>query len=99
MNCGHLRADGGDRKAVRLEHQQAYDEVTEQVERRLEPERVRRLTTTDAHALTGAHAVHALHDEERAAFERHLTGCEACAQGSRSSRPPPGVRPWLWLWP
>ncbi|MGW1538436.1 anti-sigma factor [Streptomyces aureus] len=38
------------------------------------------MTTTDLHALTGAYAVHALHGEERAAFERHLTGCETCAQ-------------------
>ncbi|RRQ70176.1 anti-sigma factor [Streptomyces griseofuscus] len=38
------------------------------------------MTTTDPHALTGAYAVHALEDEERAAFERHLADCAACAQ-------------------
>ncbi|SEF95014.1 Anti-sigma-K factor RskA [Actinacidiphila yanglinensis] len=38
------------------------------------------MTTTDPHALTGAYALHALPDEERAAFERHLAGCESCAQ-------------------
>ncbi|MEU1464849.1 anti-sigma factor [Streptomyces sp. NPDC005727] len=30
--------------------------------------------------MTGAYAVHALSDEERAAFERHLADCEPCAQ-------------------
>ncbi|MFG2934559.1 anti-sigma factor domain-containing protein [Streptomyces sp. NPDC048282] len=38
------------------------------------------MTTTDPHALTGAYAVHGLHGEERAAFERHLASCAACAQ-------------------
>ncbi|MFG2944097.1 anti-sigma factor [Streptomyces adustus] len=38
------------------------------------------MTTTDLHALTGAYAVHALLDEERAAFERHLATCDACGQ-------------------
>ncbi|MFJ7150378.1 anti-sigma factor domain-containing protein [Streptomyces sp. NPDC100445] len=38
------------------------------------------MTTIDPHTLTGAYAVHALHGEERAAFERHLAGCAACAQ-------------------
>ncbi|MEU2060089.1 anti-sigma factor [Streptomyces sp. NPDC013455] len=38
------------------------------------------MTTTDPHALTGAYAVHALHGEERAAFERHLAECDACKQ-------------------
>ncbi|MGW2781151.1 anti-sigma factor [Streptomyces populi] len=38
------------------------------------------MTATDVHALTGAYAVHALHGEERTAFERHLAGCETCAQ-------------------
>ncbi|MBO7939215.1 anti-sigma factor [Streptomyces antibioticus] len=37
-------------------------------------------TTTDLHALTGAYAVDALDDEELAAFERHLTSCDACGQ-------------------
>ncbi|MEU9735129.1 anti-sigma factor [Streptomyces sp. NPDC048002] len=34
----------------------------------------------DLHTMTGAYALHALSDEEREAFERHLSGCEACAQ-------------------
>ncbi|MGW0147350.1 anti-sigma factor [Streptomyces sp. NPDC003333] len=38
------------------------------------------MTTADPHTLTGAYAVHALHDEERAAFESHLDGCDACRQ-------------------
>ncbi|WP_329274573.1 anti-sigma factor [Streptomyces sp. NBC_01451] len=38
------------------------------------------MTTTDLHRLTGAYALHALPDEENTAFERHLAGCEACAQ-------------------
>jgi len=38
------------------------------------------VTTTDLHRLTGAYALHALSDEESASFERHLVGCEACAQ-------------------
>ncbi|WP_324783291.1 anti-sigma factor [Streptomyces sp. H51] len=38
------------------------------------------MTTTDLHALTGAYAVHALPGDERAAFERHLAECDACAQ-------------------
>lgn len=37
-------------------------------------------TTADLHRMTGAHALHALPDEERAAFERHLADCEPCAQ-------------------
>lgn len=32
----------------------------------------------DVHALVGAYAVDALDDLERAAFERHLSGCEDC---------------------
>ena len=32
----------------------------------------------DIHALSGAYAVDALDDVERAHFERHLAGCEAC---------------------
>jgi hypothetical protein len=38
------------------------------------------VTTIDLHRLTGAYALHALSDEESAAFERHLPGCEACAR-------------------
>lgn len=34
----------------------------------------------DLHTLTGAYVLHALSDEERVAFERHLTECPACAQ-------------------
>ena len=35
-------------------------------------------TRTDIHALSGAYAVDALDDAERAAFERHLAGCPSC---------------------
>ncbi|WP_404191717.1 anti-sigma factor [Streptomyces tauricus] len=38
------------------------------------------MTTADLHTLTGAYALHALSDEEREAFERHLADCEACAR-------------------
>ena len=34
---------------------------------------------SDIHALSGAYAVNALDDVERAAFERHLADCEVCA--------------------
>ncbi|MFF3497151.1 anti-sigma factor domain-containing protein [Streptomyces sp. NPDC002795] len=37
----------------------------------------------DLHTLTGAYAVDALEDDERAAFERHLTECPSCAQEVR----------------
>ncbi|MFI6543080.1 anti-sigma factor domain-containing protein [Streptomyces prunicolor] len=38
------------------------------------------MTTIDLHRLTGAYALHALPDEENTAFERHLAGCEPCAE-------------------
>ncbi|MFJ8487473.1 anti-sigma factor domain-containing protein [Streptomyces sp. NPDC094038] len=38
------------------------------------------MTTIDLHRLTGAYALHALSDQENASFERHLVGCEPCAQ-------------------
>ncbi|WP_405660750.1 anti-sigma factor [Streptomyces sp. NBC_01166] len=63
------------------------------------------MSTAELHTLTGAYALHALPDEERAAFERHLGACEACAQEVRelsataarlglavSAAPPPGLR-------
>ncbi|WP_320774988.1 anti-sigma factor [Streptomyces sp. CRN 30] len=34
----------------------------------------------DLHTLTGAYALHALSDEERARFTRHLSACRPCAQ-------------------
>lgn len=34
--------------------------------------------STDLHTLSGAYALHALSDEERAMFARHLEECEAC---------------------
>ena len=34
---------------------------------------------SEIHALSGAYAVNALDDVERAAFERHLSDCEVCA--------------------
>ena len=33
---------------------------------------------TDIHALSGAYAVDALDDDERAQFEAHLAGCPSC---------------------
>lgn len=33
---------------------------------------------SDIHALSGAYALDALHDLERAEFERHLAGCASC---------------------
>ncbi|MFJ6854875.1 anti-sigma factor domain-containing protein [Streptomyces sp. NPDC091271] len=63
------------------------------------------MSTAELHTLTGAYALHALPDEERVAFERHLGACEACAQEVRelsataarlglavSATPPPGLR-------
>ncbi|MER5555495.1 anti-sigma factor [Streptomyces sp. NPDC002793] len=63
------------------------------------------MNTAELHTLTGAYALHALPDEERVAFERHLGACEACAQEVRelsataarlglavSATPPPGLR-------
>ncbi|GAB3998584.1 anti-sigma factor [Nocardioides marmoraquaticus] len=57
------------------------------------------------HALSGAYAVDALEDDERAAFERHLERCEDCRHEIASLReaaalmsldarvaPPPGLR-------
>ncbi|MGW4562089.1 anti-sigma factor [Streptomyces sp. NPDC004561] len=38
------------------------------------------MTTADLHRMTGAYALHALPDEERAVFERHLAACEPCAE-------------------
>ncbi|MFK4107180.1 anti-sigma factor domain-containing protein [Streptomyces sp. NPDC002176] len=38
------------------------------------------MTMTDPHTLTGAYALHALPDDERADFERHLSGCPSCAR-------------------
>lgn len=35
---------------------------------------------TDPHTLTGAYALHALPDDERADFERHLSGCPSCTR-------------------
>ncbi|OLR91589.1 anti-sigma factor [Actinokineospora bangkokensis] len=39
--------------------------------------------TADIHALTGAYALNAIPEAERAEFERHLADCEACAQEVR----------------
>ncbi|MDT8914875.1 anti-sigma factor [Amycolatopsis sp. PS_44_ISF1] len=38
------------------------------------------MTTPDMHTLTGAYALDALSDIERAQFRRHLEQCEACSQ-------------------
>ncbi|MEV0025074.1 anti-sigma factor [Streptomyces atroolivaceus] len=63
------------------------------------------MSTAELHTLTGAYALHALPEEERLAFERHLGACEACTQEVRelsataarlglavSAVPPPGLR-------
>jgi anti-sigma-K factor RskA len=42
--------------------------------------------SSDIHALSGAYAVDALDDIERAQFERHLAECEACRAEVRSLR-------------
>ncbi|MCM2580215.1 anti-sigma factor [Streptomyces meridianus] len=41
------------------------------------------MNTAELHTLTGAYAVHALPDDERAEFERHLADCDQCAQEVR----------------
>lgn len=41
------------------------------------------MSVADLHTLTGAYVLHALSDEERTEFERHLEICEACAQEVR----------------
>ncbi|GAB2941886.1 anti-sigma factor [Streptomyces heilongjiangensis] len=38
------------------------------------------MRSVDPHRLTGAYALHALSPEETLLFERHLAGCDACAQ-------------------
>ncbi|MGW5860763.1 anti-sigma factor [Streptomyces sp. NPDC055239] len=38
------------------------------------------MSAADLHTMTGAYVLHALSDEERTEFERHLEVCEACAQ-------------------
>ncbi|MFD6194453.1 anti-sigma factor domain-containing protein [Streptomyces sp. NPDC060275] len=41
------------------------------------------MRTEDLHSLTGAYALHALPEDEREAFERHLAGCATCDQEIR----------------
>jgi anti-sigma-K factor RskA len=63
------------------------------------------MTTADAHTLTAAYALDALDATDRAAAEKHIAACEACAaEAGRLSRaaaslaqltaetPPPGLR-------
>ncbi|GAA5037601.1 anti-sigma factor [Streptomyces siamensis] len=38
------------------------------------------MRTADLHTLTGAYALHALDDDERARFEAHSADCDACTQ-------------------
>ena len=38
------------------------------------------MNSDDIHALSGAYAVDALDDVERAEFERHLASCAACRE-------------------
>jgi len=40
------------------------------------------MTTDELHRMAGAYVLHALPEGEREAFERHLVGCEPCAQGT-----------------
>jgi anti-sigma factor RsiW len=59
----------------------------------------------ELHTLTGAYSTHALPEDERVAFERHLEGCPACVRevrelratlarlGSAAASPPPAA---LW---
>ena len=61
--------------------------------------------SADIHALSGAYALDALPDDERAFFERHLAVCDACREevaelqettallaGGVAQAPPPGLR-------
>ena len=61
--------------------------------------------SADIHALSGAYALDALPDDERAFFERHLAMCDACREevaellqttamlaGGVAQAPPPGLR-------
>lgn len=61
--------------------------------------------SSDIHALSGAYAIDALDDVERARFERHLAECEACREevdslrevgvllaGAMQTAPPPELR-------
>ncbi|MFF6910170.1 anti-sigma factor domain-containing protein [Streptomyces sp. NPDC012389] len=41
------------------------------------------MSTAELHTLTGAYALHALPEDERREFERHLADCEACTQEVR----------------
>lgn len=63
------------------------------------------MTTVDVHALGGAYALDATSELERVAFQRHLSGCEACRTELAELRetaarladtawsvPPPGLR-------
>ncbi|MFJ8886172.1 anti-sigma factor domain-containing protein [Streptomyces sp. NPDC102402] len=63
------------------------------------------MSTAELHTLTGAYALHALPEDERLSFERHLGACEACTQEVRelsataarlglavSATPPPALR-------
>ncbi len=38
------------------------------------------MSTAELHTLTGAYALHALPDDERLSFERHLADCPSCAR-------------------
>jgi anti-sigma-K factor RskA len=45
-----------------------------------------RLRRPDPHTLAGAYALDALSDADRAAFERHLSGCDSCRHEASSLR-------------
>jgi anti-sigma factor RsiW len=44
------------------------------------------MTSAEMHTLTGAFAVNALSEHERAQFPRHLAECESCSQEVRELR-------------
>ncbi|KUO09898.1 anti-sigma factor [Streptomyces sp. DSM 15324] len=44
------------------------------------------MSTLDLHRLTGAHALHALPDDENVTFERHLSRCEPCREEAAELR-------------
>jgi anti-sigma-K factor RskA len=52
----------------------------------MSPMRSKRSQARDAHTLAGAYAMDAISGPDRERFERHLTGCEECAQEVASLR-------------
>ena len=56
----------------------------------------------DLHSLSGAYALDALDDDERADFEEHLARCATCRPPDWTASPPGAVSSW-WarprIWP